>query len=433
MCARPGKASGRILVSPTSVMDYEELSARHSARYGELFGEYLEHLSWTREQIEQHQTGRLRALVTLARDKSAWHRARLAHVDAEALTRRRPRIVAGHDERRSDDQLGSDRHRSSPEPCPRRAPRAEHPERHLSLRRVSRRRSGGSSGVRGVFAWGWDAWAITMASAVRWSVGYTITHPETMTRPPVLALIAANAPTHMSSAMPQTFRTPGVTVHRLPVTTPMQQIVASLNDIQPTRLGGYAFRPLRARVRGRGRPAADRAVHRGARRRTPLDRDPRRSGAGLGRSRRQPLRNVGRMHDRKLLPDERRYASQRRRAADRTRRRRRAARRARRAVRQDLPDQPLQPDDAVDPLRDHRPGAGAHRAVSVRMRVHPHRRRAGPARSHVHLRRQRGHPPPRVSVATQPPSTSRRVPGSPNLAAARRSTYASTARSIRTG
>ncbi len=100
--------------------------------------------------------------------------------------------------------------------------------------------SGGSSGVRGVFAWGWDAWAIAMASAVRWSVGYAITHPETMTRPPVLALIAANAPTHMSSAMPQTFRTPGVTVHRLPVTTPMQQIVASLNDIQPTRLGGYA-------------------------------------------------------------------------------------------------------------------------------------------------------------------------------------------------
>ena len=50
-------------------------------------------------------------------------------------------------------------------------------------------------------------------------------HPETMTRPPELALIAAQASTHMSSAMVETFRTPGVTVHRLPVTIPMKEIV----------------------------------------------------------------------------------------------------------------------------------------------------------------------------------------------------------------
>ena len=100
--------------------------------------------------------------------------------------------------------------------------------------------SGGSSGLRGVFAWGWDAWAIAMASAVRWSVRFAVTHPETMTQPPVLAMVAAHAPTHMSSAMVQTFRTPGVTVHRLPVTMPMAEIVENLNAVQPTGLGGYA-------------------------------------------------------------------------------------------------------------------------------------------------------------------------------------------------
>ena len=40
--------------------DYEELSGRHSARYGEVFAEYLGHLSWTREQLEYHQTEQLR-------------------------------------------------------------------------------------------------------------------------------------------------------------------------------------------------------------------------------------------------------------------------------------------------------------------------------------------------------------------------------------
>jgi phenylacetate-CoA ligase len=222
------------------VADYDDLRSRHSARYGELFGVLTERLSWSRDQIEQHQTEELRVLVTLARARSPWHRDRLADVDVEALTRddldqlpvmTKRDLMANWDEIVTDPRLNlalAERHVQSIET-----------DAYL-LDEFHVVASGGSSGVRGVFAWGWDAWAAAMASTVRWAFGFAMKHPETMTRPPVVAMIAADAPTHMSSALPQTFRTPGVTVHRLPVTMPMKEIVASLNDLQPTRLGGYA-------------------------------------------------------------------------------------------------------------------------------------------------------------------------------------------------
>lgn len=48
-----------------------------------------------------------------------------------------------------------------------------------------------------------------------------------------LALIAAAAPTHMSSSVAQTFSSDNLEVLRLPVTSPIDEVVAGLNAAQP--------------------------------------------------------------------------------------------------------------------------------------------------------------------------------------------------------
>src|SRR5207245_6235237 len=58
-----------------------------------------------------------------------------------------------------------------------------------------------------------------------------------------MAVVAADAVTHMSSSLGQTFSAPGAEVHRFPVTLPAGEIVAGRNAVQPTLLAGYPSAP----------------------------------------------------------------------------------------------------------------------------------------------------------------------------------------------
>ena len=101
--------------------------------------------------------------------------------------------------------------------------------------------SGGSSGRRGVFAWGWEAWARASVCLIRWPMRHVMTHhPEAMAEgPPVLAMLSASAPTHMSGAMRQTFATPTMDLS-LSALSPIPELVKGLNALQPDGLNGYA-------------------------------------------------------------------------------------------------------------------------------------------------------------------------------------------------
>jgi phenylacetate-coenzyme A ligase PaaK-like adenylate-forming protein len=222
--------------------DYEELRERHQERAFGFMLEHLGNLSWTPEQIAQEQTVRLRALLRTAIDGSPWHRERLRHVDVDDIT------VASIDElpvmTKDDlmahwDDIVTDRRLT-----------LALAEEHLAalgeadgylLDDVHVVASGGSSGRRGVFAWGWEAWARASVGAVRWPMRYTLAHdPDAMSHgPPVLALLSASAPTHMSGAMRQTFGSP-TTAQHLSARTPLPELVAGLNELQPDGLNGYA-------------------------------------------------------------------------------------------------------------------------------------------------------------------------------------------------
>jgi len=153
--------------------------------------------------------------------------------------------------------------------------------------------SGGSSGQRGIFVYGWDAWAICWASMTRFPERDWARDPVLAGVPRIAAVVAASRPTHISAAFRQTFSGSRIREHAIPVSQPLEQIVASLNRLQPTELIGFSsFLPLLARealagrlvisprrVMGHLRTATARGTHRSAR--------------GLGCSGRQPLRNVG--------------------------------------------------------------------------------------------------------------------------------------------
>jgi len=221
--------------------DYETIRQQHLARFIELTPEYLQHVSWPREHIERERTDALRRIVRLACEKSPWHRERLGAVDVESLTAAdlsslpvmtKDDLMAHWDAIVTDRRLTLDLVNHHLE--------AISSDTYLfdAYHAVA---SGGSSGRRGVFVWDWDAWAIGFAAVVRWGIRFDMSNPAATPGPLVVASVAAEGPTHMSSTWGATFSSPATAaVHSFPVTMPISQIVAGLNDLQPFRLVGYS-------------------------------------------------------------------------------------------------------------------------------------------------------------------------------------------------
>jgi phenylacetate-CoA ligase len=229
------------------------LRQHHIARFEELFPRHTASLDWTVEELRRAQDRGLRQLVALAMERSPWHHERLSGVEVAALTA--DDLSGLPVMRKSDlmehfDDIVTDR-RLTLDAC----------ERHVDALRGDAYlldefhvvASGGSSGQRGVFVYGWDAWATFYSSFARFPARDRKQHPELTTRPPVVAVVAAAKVSHISAAIGATFSTPDRPRHSIPVSQPMEQIVDRLNHLQPTTLMGYSsFLPrLAAETRAR--------------------------------------------------------------------------------------------------------------------------------------------------------------------------------------
>lgn len=219
---------------------YDELRRRHLVDAADMAPQHLAVLEEPPERLAERRRDALRRLVRVARDASPWHRKRLAGLDPAEVTEQtlaelpvmtKDDLMANFDEIVTDDQLTLDA-----------------VESHLAaltsdaylFDRYHACASGGSSGRRGVFVYDWEGWITVYWSLMRHPVRALRTDPALAGVRPRLALVAAAAPTHMTSAAPQTFDNPQVAVVRVPVTLPVPEIVARLNAAQPTLLSGYA-------------------------------------------------------------------------------------------------------------------------------------------------------------------------------------------------
>ena len=118
--------------------------------------EHLERLTWSAQQLRDFRTVRLRELLALARARSPWHRARLAGVDVARIDEdglpalpvmTKADLMTNFDAIVTDPRVtlaAADAHVA-----------ALTTDAYFlgDLHAVA---SGGSSGVRGVFVWGWD-------------------------------------------------------------------------------------------------------------------------------------------------------------------------------------------------------------------------------------------------------------------------------------
>jgi phenylacetate-coenzyme A ligase PaaK-like adenylate-forming protein len=100
--------------------------------------------------------------------------------------------------------------------------------------------SGGSTGTRGVYAYGWEPWAVACAGFLRTMAWDRALTPEVAAVPNTMGVVAARHATHMTSAIGQTFSNPATRVFNLPISLPMDRIVGGLNEIRPATLMAYA-------------------------------------------------------------------------------------------------------------------------------------------------------------------------------------------------
>jgi len=219
--------------------EYEVLRQKHLAELWQLIPQQLERITWSGERLRIERQERLRALVWVAKERSAWHRERLAHVDPERLRQEDLEQIPAmtkDDLMEHWDDIVTDRRLT-----------LDLAESYLGslttdaylLDRYHVVASAGSSGRRGVFVYDWDAWTLSYLGFTRWLLWERLNDPELAATPMVSGSVAAEVASHMTSAQGQTFSNPMLTVHQFPVTLPQQQIVAGLNQVQPTYLHGY--------------------------------------------------------------------------------------------------------------------------------------------------------------------------------------------------
>lgn len=219
--------------------DYEPTRQRHIEYLLPLVGEHFERVGWSAERLRAERTARLRELVEVAVARSAWHRDRLRDVDVRALDEdglRALPVMSKADLMGNWDAIVTD-----PEV------RLADVYAHIAgldgdayfrdeLHAVA---SGGSSGVRGVFAWGWDAWAAVQLTAIRSTLLDRIGDPELASQQPVVMVVAAENATHFTSALAETFATGAVQTHRFRVGLPLEEIVDGLNAVGGDSLATY--------------------------------------------------------------------------------------------------------------------------------------------------------------------------------------------------
>ena len=144
----------------------EELRRRHQTDLATILPGQVERLDWSAERLSEEREHRLRRLLTIARSKSRWHAERLAAVDLEHVTAQdlselpvmtKDDLMAHFDEIVTDPRVTRARAEAHLV-----ALTAGHAYLDGECHVVA---SGGSSGRRGIFVWGWEPW--TLAGAAR--------------------------------------------------------------------------------------------------------------------------------------------------------------------------------------------------------------------------------------------------------------------------
>lgn len=201
-------------------------------------------LRWSKERLAAERRRRLRELVTYAKDRSEFHRHRLRDVECEdldegALTElpvmTKQDLMANFDAAVTDPRLTLAKVDDHIERLTSQ-PGGDAEDEYLlgEYRAVA---TGGTSGLRGLFVYGWNDWVQFAALERRWRVRLADQIP--LPAAGRIGSLFANKTAHISGALHAFAADPDLPICHVPVTMPLDQIVAGLNSAQPVWLQGY--------------------------------------------------------------------------------------------------------------------------------------------------------------------------------------------------
>jgi phenylacetate-CoA ligase len=216
---------------------YDRLRAAHVTAVQGALQDHIGRLDWSRQQIERHQTERLRSLLAYARERSPFHARRLSRVDPSVVTAADLADVPVMTKAEAQDEWDDivtvpDLNRATAEQILATQEwfsYTKHDQQVFS--------SGGSSGVRGVYVWDWHFYVSIACLAWRLQAREQSRRPLSGAK---LAVLAAGMPPHASTPLFDVPTTPGMETIVIPAGAPIDETVAAVAAAQPTHLVGYA-------------------------------------------------------------------------------------------------------------------------------------------------------------------------------------------------
>ena len=255
---------------------------------------HFQRLSWSSDAVSAHQTAALRRLLRIAVARSPYHARRLDGVvgdtdvfqlaDLHCLP-----VMTKTDMMENFDEVTTDRRLTRATVEAFLAGVGEQPEALFGEYLVLA--SGGSSGVRGVFAWPIDVIADYLSTIFRG--GLARAGRGAVPTGLSIAMVAAGCAVHATRATAQLADGAIGTVRFAPANLPIAQIVRRLGEAQPVLLAGYAERVAARRRTTAGRTAHDPPGDGGVDQRAAHARDVSGDHRSVRHTTRQRLRVVG--------------------------------------------------------------------------------------------------------------------------------------------
>ncbi|SDD16991.1 phenylacetate--CoA ligase family protein [Rhodococcus tukisamuensis] len=218
---------------------YERVRGAHLDAVQAAFEDHILRLDWSREQIERYREQRLRALLGYARERSPFHARRLRGLDPSSATvadlARLPVMT------KQDAQDEWDAIVTVPDLDLRDAERVLAEQLWFSYTPGGRQifSSGGSSGVRGVYAWDWELFVSFACLAWRFQAREERRGPP-LPRATRLAVLTAGEPPHASTPLFDMATAAGMDTVVIPARAPFDEVLAAVAAARPTHLVGYA-------------------------------------------------------------------------------------------------------------------------------------------------------------------------------------------------
>lgn len=213
--------------------DPEELRIRFSAAFFSRLPVQVERCGWDAARLGAHQREALRRLLAHAIGRSPFHARRLAGVDPGVFeldqlrslpVMTKTEMMAAFDDVVTDRRVTRDRvsaHLASTGDVP-----TLLDDRYFVVS------SGGSSGLKGMYVYDWDA-MVDLAARLTAYAGPPPPGPRTV------AIVMAPTATHMTRLVTSLLGGEGLETIQIPVTAPWPELVARLEEARPDALYGY--------------------------------------------------------------------------------------------------------------------------------------------------------------------------------------------------